>query len=347
MDQGKSIWGSIVDVVNGGFGEVVLILVVTLLGITSLQDVVVRFFGGGDRGIIGLLFPKQYKRKDVETIVASTVSRMAANGFAGNGTVSRKIKSDDDALVQLVALLAMCTKETGGNTFGQRTISRSDYYVDTMGAALDFRHRELIVALAVRLITRERRAMPAYLLAPKQGNPIVASLVASSMHACCFLAKGQREASRLDPITGRSLSADAALMNFEGVRLVPRDPLRERPFEGVAFDCNCSGGSTLAEAITAFNGSVPAGLKGSCEVQPIQDAFVLYRADVDFELDEMFKGHNLRVHRYLDLNEEAKGRLAQIGKVIAQCDGNLHHIQVVTACKGLVGWLRSHNLIKI
>jgi hypothetical protein len=344
---GGVTWEWLIDLLNSSFGSLAIVLIVLLLGITSLQDIVVRFFGGAERGILGRLFPKQYKRRDIETIVKATIRELGSDGVSSSSPQAIHFRSDEDALLRLISYLAKCTRETGGNTYGRKTINRTSYYVDTMGSVLDGRDRDLAAALARYLLARVGLPRPSFVVTPKPGNPILASTVAASLNARCIVVKGAEEASRLDAVPGATLGLEAVVVNFEGASHLSQHGKRDRTLSGIGFDCNCSGGSTLVDAIVSFNNAVPRSSSEHCTISAVKEAYVLYRADDEGELDEKFQAHGMRIHRFIDLNEEAKGKLALLGRIVAECDGDMYHTRVVSKARELLAWLSANKLVRI
>ena len=75
------------------------------------------------------------------------------------------------------------------------------------------------------------------------------------------------------------------------------------------MDCNTSGGSELMETITEFNRLLS---ETGWAVTQLSEAYVLFRPDNQADIDSRFRSNQLRIYRYLDLNEDVKTALSSV-----------------------------------
>jgi hypothetical protein len=156
----------------------------------------------------------------------------------------------------------------------------SSLYLDLMGAMYLRQPHEValeqIFASWLALL-RRRGVIDCFdcLIAPKEGNPLLARAVAQVAGKPLILCKGQGERSRIE------LPADAASheTDFEGLHaFLQRDQydgyFRVGNYRALAVDDSCKGGSQICSMIARFNRFVS---QGGADFDPITDVVTLFR----------------------------------------------------------------------
>ena len=177
----------------------------------------------------------------------------------------------------------------------------SNYYIDTIAAAHDrstLNQMALLLCYLIIVLPPSDGQPIDFVLTPKGGNPLLAYRVAQQLGSVCLFRKQPNEASRSK--ADSEVAPSAGLVNIEGLHyLVAKARQGERRLYGVAIDCNCSGGSSIAEATAEFNDVVSVL---SLNVRYIDRAYVLYRPDNDHD-------PRVAINRFFDLTEAVKKRL--------------------------------------
>lgn len=192
--------------------------------------------------------------------------------------------------------------------YGRQTPVRSHFYINTMEAAHDHEQLRTMCRLLNVLILKPSRAYPDFVLTPKGGNPILGGHFAEMYNLLSLLGKGDRDASRAN--FDNPDNPERELINFEGYeQLLERAGEKHRigrPLRGVAIDCNASSGSALLDIMHYFNALIE---KAGTNVEPVTEAYILFRPDNIYDIDQRFKDYHYSVHRFVDLDEEAKAAI--------------------------------------
>lgn len=205
--------------------------------------------------------------------------------------------------------------------YGQASPSQSLYYINTMEAS----HRPQSLATMVELLKvlirtqKPHESAPDFLICPKEGNTLLVSALAQALNCACIFVKSERERSRVFSTSEQEVLT--AISNFEGgLTLLKRsidpnaDTRESRPVFGYAVDCNASGGSQLRNTIEDFNSFIS---RYSARIQPIDSAFMLFRADDKDNIDRKFREIGVTLHRYIDLRENDKKKLFDLKTCVA------------------------------
>jgi hypothetical protein len=156
----------------------------------------------------------------------------------------------------------------------------SSLYLDMMGAMYLRQSHEVALEqiFASWLALLRRRGVIDYfdcLIAPKEGNPLLARAVAEVAGKPLILCKAAEERSRIE----RPANAASHETDFEGLHaFLQRDQddghLRVGNYRALAIDDSCKRGSQICSMIARFNQYMS---QGSAEFEPIIDVVTLFR----------------------------------------------------------------------
>jgi hypothetical protein len=194
----------------------------------------------------------------------------------------------------------------------------SGYYVDMMGLGSrseEHEHSLAQVFLAWLWLLRRQDVLPAFdcVLAPKDGNPLLAYEVADVCQKQLILCKGAQDKARVQrPSSGLAHETD-----FEGLRLfVDKQHLEpgrpDRRFRAIAIDDSCANGSQITSAVVRFNQfvSIEAN-RARFPFEPITDAVVLFRVKIPGQHNRLFTENRVTLHSLLAVGEEQMRRIKE------------------------------------
>jgi hypothetical protein len=209
-----------------------------------------------------------------------------------------------DPVQHLLFVLGQYTYQSQAEMgYGRETPTWTHYYVNTMEASHDRASLGLMVTLLMQLVRlRGRQRLPDFVITPKGGNPILGHAFAEELHCPCLLHKSEKENSR---VVGAADAQSRFLVNFEGSQSLLRT-CGEKPeakASGIVVDCNASGGSQILAAMREFNQLVT---ELRHPIEPVSEVFLLFRPDIQDEIDTMFAGSGFKVYRYFDMTEDIK-----------------------------------------
>jgi hypothetical protein len=242
---------------------------------------------------------------------------------SGNKKIAGRLKKrglkEEEILGSLFALMINYTYDLNAKrNYGNETLSESSYYIHTMEMVHNHDNLNKLAVIMTELIN-SGKCNPDFIIVPKSGNPFLAKRVAEEWGIPLLVLKGSKEESSLK-IT---IDDDAEIffkINFEGGHeLLKNHSSRRKKLEGIVLDCNTSGGSQVYNALEMFNQVVD---KGVLKADHIKDAFVLFRVDSGknkFD-DPILNVNGYKLHRFVDLDEKIKGRMAELAKERPEID---------------------------
>lgn len=228
------------------------------------------------------------------------------------GSFDQHAISDNACKIRLLSLIGRNIENSQSNmSYGHETPVKSKHYINTYAASFDLEERKEMCSLLLWLIAKnppEKRID--FILVPKSGNTLLADQLARTAGYYCLFRKHEKEASRSR--AEKASDPTACLVNIEGLKqLTQKDTERGEKFYGVVVDCNCSGGSSLRNAMKEFNEAIEVL---GANIAPIDRAYVLYRPDSDPLTDGVPPGSPLKVIRFFDLNENTKQSIVEVSK---------------------------------
>ncbi|MEX2197074.1 MAG: hypothetical protein WD844_17515 [Thermoleophilaceae bacterium] len=200
------------------------------------------------------------------------------------------------------------------------TYRGSPYYLDMMGAVYQREPYEAAleqIFLSWLNILIERGAVPHFdcVLAPKEGNPLLARAVAKVSQKHLILCKGENDRS----LVTRPADDAAHETDFEGLRaFLTEEDQKGRPAEpryrAVVIDDSCRGGSQICSAVRRFNEYVETS---KLPFARVGDVVVLFRVkDASGQAGNRgFQGQDLHLHALLAVGPEELKFLAEVPSV--------------------------------
>jgi len=192
----------------------------------------------------------------------------------------------------------------------------SRYYVDMMG--LRSRTQEYEASLAQIFVAwlwllQRQDILQSFdcILAPKDGNPLLAREVADVCDKQLIVCKGIQDKSRVQ----RPDSTLAHETDFEGLRVfLDKEQARPRTiprqYRAIAIDDSCGNGSQISSAVVRFNQFVSLEVNRTrFPFEPIADAIVLFRVKVPGQHNRCFTEPRLSLHALLAVGEEELRRI--------------------------------------
>lgn len=220
----------------------------------------------------------------------------------------RKIieNNEDERLISLIYKYIMCFSEKV--TYGVETPVPSHYYINTMEASHNKEDLELMCRLINKLITNDS-VFPDFVITPKSGNPIMGKEFAEFHNIVSIFRKSNYDKSkaRFIPSASNELAFN---VNYEGslrlnslIEELKKYDSRDRKIHGIVIDCNASGASEILKTMEEFNSHLSEG------IDPIVEAYILFRPDVASDVDEKFSERGFKLNRYFDLNDDIKTKI--------------------------------------
>ena len=270
---------------------------------------------------LGRFVSKNTSQVDPKSIVETTLDELGYSSQkveamrAANARQHYQVlgKTKDEAIVRLLTVLADNTAAFDYEiAYGETTPNKSEYYVDTMSAALSESYLfEMAELMRFVISQRKAGAKPIdFVLAPKTGNVLLAQSLSQKLAAKCVFRKGDANNSRArsgeqstDP-----KATETRNVNLEGFQaLLEFAKGKNGPLYGICIDCNCSGGGEIARTIQEYNA---ASKSFPDHFAPMEEAFVLYRPDRSETKGQCEDGQEITIERLFDLTEGQKKILA-------------------------------------
>lgn len=193
-----------------------------------------------------------------------------------------------------------------------KSLSYSNYYINTMEAVHDTLDLRELAHIMIRLMKCHNEDVIDFVMVPKGGNPLLAQRVASELGANLIIAKDINDSAR--PQGGKEIERLSGI-KYEGLNILRAKQSKEK-FKGVLIDCNTSGGTQLVNIATDFNNLVE-----SCDlpIECIHNCYVLFKlvkiekkSKKEVDIDKRFADIKCKLYRIFDLDEEDKKELYNI-----------------------------------
>ena len=207
----------------------------------------------------------------------------------------------DNSGIHLIILLSKYIEKFCQIQYGRKTLSNSNYYIDTMEISHSKKDLEIMVMIMIWLIKENLNVKPDIILVPKGGNPLFAQAVASAFDVGLIVVKSSDDNSRI--ITTEKDSIALFKINYEGSWKFLTNKTKSKT---IVLDCNTSGGSQLLKLIHDTKKIIDDS-QGQINLDSPKNAFVLFCVDKQGEkIDEKFSHSNSTLYRYFDLDEDTK-----------------------------------------
>lgn len=225
--------------------------------------------------------------------------RLAKQSSTQSGVTS------ENAAEQLIVLLAKyIVKFPEHGEYGGRTLTTSNYYINTMEISHYPEDAKTMAAIMMQLIRKDDSQLkPQVIITPKGGNPLFANVVSEVLSSHLLLAKASTDKSRAN-IVGNDPKTRFAI-NFEGARKIL--DTSEKKLTCILLDCNTSGGSQLCDILSDI-GDILDNCDDTIHLAKPRKAYVLFRADDGkVNIEQKFADRGCKLIRFFDLDEETKG----------------------------------------
>lgn len=333
------------------FSDLVMLLIYIVLGIQTLRSVLA--FSGF---LKGSRFGWLVHGREIEELVEGSVnSTLAKLGLDGRDLISAseykktrgKLNFDDSTEIdKLIILLSKYTQEFSEEQwYGNETPTRSKYYISTMDTSLHENSCAEMVSLLENLYLSHVRTFgrPDFILSSKKGNALFARAFANKLNIPLVLCKGKKDGSTLK----LDKSKIKPVNNIEGlVHLQELSKESQKKMSGIFVDCNCSGGSSIREAIKFFNDTIDSNKINN--ISPLKDLFMLYRADNELNKENFIRGNSntgLNSFWYFDCNEPVKKELRELGEMLNRKGSKAYSRDVKAKTTSIHNMLREKELI--
>ena len=303
------------DVIDFIVSAIPLYLIVFILGIDSVRAVIAALgiidpdsklgrivYGKRDQSIVkSALRSLGYSTETANDIVIK-MADIPKSAFMANAGVQ-----EEDAAVQLIIMLSKyILKFNESIVYGGESFSKSNYYIDTMEISHNENDRRKLASIMIYLLRTEMnsRKAPEIIITPKGGNPLFVQEMATGLNSHLLIAKALSDKSRIKTSRSSEYSREEFFVNYEGSWC-----LSESGKDGICIvvDCNTSGGSQLLDIVKdvrTFIKENPSVIKAP------SDVFVLFKADTEGDnIDLKFSEHQCTIHRFFDLDENAKEKM--------------------------------------
>lgn len=342
------------QVINGIISNGPLLIIACILGVDSIRAVIAAFgifdpnskighiiYGKRDKAIVSAaLRDLGYSAETTDEIVIK-MNNISKSAYMANAGVNA-----EDAAVQLIIMLSKYILEFNDIIlYGGRSLTHSNYYIDTMEISHNGGDKQKLAAIMIYLLysKAQGKKAPEVIVTPKGGNPLLVQEIATNLNAHLLVAKASTDKARIR-ITGNSTySKEEFLVNYEGSWCLSE---AEKKRGCIIVDCNTSGGSQLLDIVKDIRMLIEKN-KNSIMVHTPSDVFVLFRADIDGNnLDCIFDAHQCSIHRFFDLDEEAKTKMFRLKDDRKKKGRDLSYFsnEDVEAAKDIIRYLESRNL---
>lgn len=308
------------DFFNNIFSSVPLIIITAILGLDSIRAVLASLgifdpdsrcgriiYGKRDRTIVrAALRDLGYSEETSDEIVIK-MCEIPERAFMANSGVSA-----EEAAIQLIIMLSRYIFEFRESIlYGGDSLTESKYYIDTMEIAHNEADKQKLTAIMVHLLywKMKNSKTPEIVITPKGGNPLLVQEIAANLNSHLVVAKSLTDKSRIRIAGKPSYSKDEFIVNYEGSWRLSES---KKEKSCVVIDCNTSGGSQLLDIVKDIRMYVEKNMD-SIKIKAPDNVFVLFRADTDGDnIDAKFSKHKCNIHRFFDLDEEAKAKMYRL-----------------------------------
>ena len=296
-------------------------IILTILGLDTLRSVIASL-GIVKRGtpFIGRLVYGKYDVVIVEEVLKelgySTQQAKKIERKLKNVAKEKKYPEADTPLKLLYVLSKYIIKFENVISYGLisegKTLSYSNYYINTMEAVHNMSDLKELSHIMIRLMKFNKEERIDFVIVPKGGNPLLAQYIANELGACLIIAKDANDSAR--PQESKEIERIGRI-KYEGLNML-LDKQNAEKLRGVILDCNTSGGTQLVTIVSDFNDLVN---KCNLPIEIISSCYVLFKlvkidikTENEIDIDKRFTDINCKLYRVFDLDEEDKKVLCDI-----------------------------------
>ncbi len=193
-----------------------------------------------------------------------------------------------------------------------KTLSYSNYYINTMEAVHNISDLKELSSIMIRLMKYNKEERVDFIIVPKGGNPLLAQYIANELGVNLIMAKDVNDSAR--PQENAEIER-VGRIKYEGLeQLLDKKHVDKQ--KGVVLDCNTSGGTQLVTVVSDFNELVQ---KCHFPIEVIHGCYVLFKlvkkdlkSGKEIDTDKRFTDINCKLYRLFDLDEEDKKELCNI-----------------------------------
>lgn len=344
----------ILSIINTVISSAPLLMIAAILGLDSVRAVIASLgiidpdskwgriiYGRRDRAIVGsALRDLGYSAETADEIVIK-MNHVAESAFMANAGVNA-----EEAAVQLIIMLSKYIfKFNEIILYGGKSLTKSHYYIDTMEISHHETDKQKLSAIMIYLLYSKIKSKnaPEVIITPKGGNPLLIQEIAANLNSHLVVAKASSDKSRIKVAGKATYSEEEFLVNYEGSWHLSE---AEKKKSCVIIDCNTSGGSQLLDIVKDIR-MIASKNEEAVKIETPADVFVLFRADTEGDnIDSKFSLHQCRIHRFFDLDEEAKAKLYSL-KADRQKKGralSYYSDEDVEAAKDIIRYLEQQGL---
>lgn len=310
----------IIEMVNNIISCVPLMIIGVILGMDSIRAVIASLgifdpdkklgrliYGRRDRMIISSALRELGYSSQTSDDMVINMKKIPKGVYMANAGVKA-----EDASVQLIIMLSKYMLEFNDIIlYGGESLTKSNYYIDTMEISHNKEDMQKLSAMMIYLLYSEgkRKKAPEVIITPKGGNPIFIQAVANALNSHIIVAKASSDKSKIKTSDELTYSHNEFLVNYEGSWFLEKENNKK---SCVVMDCNASGGSQLLEIVKEIR-KLSIARNSPVMLKVPSDVFILFRADVDGDnIDYKFNAYKCKIHRFFDLNEEAKSKMYKL-----------------------------------
>lgn len=342
------------EIINSIVSNVPLLIITGILGVDSIRAVIAALgmfdpnsklgriiYGKRDRAIVSSALRDLGYSAETSDDIAIKMNNIAKAAYMANAGVSSK-----DAAVQLIIMLSKyILKFNKIILYGGKSLTQSNYYIDTMEISHNESDKQKLAAIMIYLLyaNMHDKKAPEVIVTPKGGNPLFAQEIAANLKSHLLVAKSLTDKSRISITGNPNYSKDEFFANYEGSWWMPES---EKKRSCVIVDCNTSDGSQLLDIVKDIRRFAEKN-KDSIMIHIPSDVFVLFRADTEGDnLDSKFSAHQCKIHRFFDLDEEAKAKMYNLKEDRQRRGRKLSYYsdEDVKAAQDIIRYLESKNM---
>lgn len=255
-------------------------------------------YGKVDQHVIMMALSELGYKPDAQRREVKKLQRLARKASTDAGV---KPENAAEQLIVLLAKYIVYFPESG--EYGGRTLTRSNFYINTMEIAHSPEDSKIMATIMLHLVRAQGRTKkPDVIIAPKGGNPLFASIVSDVFGSHLLLAKGKSDKSRIR-ILGNDINVHFRI-NYEGSQDILDS--ENQKFSCILMDCNTSGGSQLCDILSELK-DIEDEKTGVHGLETPKEAYVLFRADTEhLDIEQKFKDRGCKLYRFFDLDEHTK-----------------------------------------
>lgn len=258
-------------------------------------------YGRYDKNLIISALKEMGYSYEKTTKIVKNMKKIAAEARLKTGV------AEHDVDLHLIILLAKYIEKFPNEIqFSEGSVSKSHYYVDTMEISHDEKDLKVMHAIMLQLIQKNKtlKKTPSVIITPKNGNPVFAQALATTLGSQLLIAKSENDPSRVSSFGSKT--TELFKVNYEGSWKILQSSSN---FDCMILDCNTTTGKQLIEIIEEVHEIIQEH-GNAIRIKKLQQAYVLFCADKQNEdIDTKFKNHGVTLYRFFDLDENTKEML--------------------------------------